>query len=149
MSTATIFNGIVDALITKTTASATYFGSPTAVVELDEHPAIPASRGELPKIYVIPVVEDGDDIDLKMGGPECWHNFSISVVGYYLGTDTTLSTDLRTTRNYGYLFLDMFRPDNRCDRGQIYNARLDCGYWVGGTVVVHYWVVKLKLKASI
>lgn len=146
----TAFNKIVDDILGKLTTNATALGGLTAAVERDEEPAVPAERGELPKAYVIPVVEGGDQINMTMGGPQTFHETVISVVAYYLGSDATFSTDLRNTRNYGYEFVDIFRSGNYADRGQIYNAKLDVGYWIsGGGFVIHYWIVKLGIKFEV
>ena len=130
-------------------ATATTLGSFATVLERDEHPAIAAERGQLPIGYVLPIIEGEDSIDMTMGGPQTFHTFPITAVAYYQGNDSTLQSDLRTTRDYAYNFVDLFRPGNYCDRGQIYNAKVKVGYWIGGTLVIHYWIVKLSMKMAV
>lgn len=161
-STATAMNAIIDDLKSLITASATDLGLnyTGGVYEWDEHPAVPAERGDLPCVYVIPVVEDGDTINMLVHAPEGKHNFSITVVAYYKGVEDSASqirTDLRTYRNYAYAFRDIFRYSN--DRigtkglamAHITQIKFDFGYWMppGGTPVVHFWIAKLKCTTII
>jgi hypothetical protein len=156
-STATAMNAMVDNLKSLITASATALGLNYTgnVWEWDEHPAIPAERGDLPVAYVIPVMEDGDIIRMKMGAEEAQHEFSVTVVCYYKGSEDTASqirTDLRTHRNYAYAFRDIFRYQGNyfgskgVGYAHIKEMKLDFGYWVppGGTPVIHFWIAKMK-----
>jgi len=150
----TVINKIVDALITDIqTATTLGLGAAPTVREWDEHPAIPAERGELPLAYVIPIVEGKDKIDMTMGGPNTFHTFPITFVAYYKGTTdsrTQVITDLRTTRNYAYSFIEYYRTKgNFIDRGQITSAELEAGYWEGGGNIIHFWIVKLNIKTSV
>lgn len=157
-------NTIVDDLKSLITASATALGLNYTgnVWEWDEHPAIPAERGDLPVAYVIPVMEDGDKINMLMGGPESKHEFSLTVVCYYKGTEDSASqirTDLRTHRNYAYAFRDIFRYSSKGDMigtagtamAHIKEMKLDFGYWMppGGTPVIHFWIAKMKCTTII
>ena len=142
---------MVDAAISTITASATALGGITQVLERDEHPAR-MNINDFPYACVIPVVEDGDTVDLLMGGPECRHDFSMTVVAYYLATSSTesgLQSDLRTYRNYGYDYLDLYSKANYMGNGQISDAKMDFGYWEAVDRVVHFWVVKWKMTAII
>lgn len=153
---------MVDNLKSLITASATALGLNYTgnVYEWDEHPAIPAERGDLPIAYVIPVMEDGDKINMMMSAVEGKHEFSMTVVCYYKGTEDTASsirTDLRTYRNYAYAFRDIFRynGDYFGSKGvgyaHIKEMKLDFGYWAppGGTPIVHYWIAKMKCTTII
>lgn len=161
-STATAINAIVDNLKSLITASATDLGLNYTgnVWEWDEHPAIPAERGDLPVAYVIPVMEDGDKINMLMGSVESRHEFSITVVCYYKGVEDSASqirTDLRTYRNYAYAFRDIFRykgdyfGTTGMAMAHIKEMKLDFGYWMppGGTPVVHFWIAKMKCTTII
>lgn len=161
-STATAINAIVDNLKSLITASATDLGLNYTgnVWEWDEHPAIPAERGDLPVAYVIPVMEDGDKINMLMGSVESRHEFSITVVCYYKGVEDSASqirTDLRTYRNYAYAFRDIFRYSHDyfgtagVAMAHIKEMKLDFGYWMppGGTPVVHFWIAKMKCTTII
>jgi len=155
MITATAFNSMVDGLKELITASATDLGLtyPPRIYEWDEHPAIPAERGELPVAYVIPLVEDGDSIDLLMGSPEGKHTFSMTVVCYYKGNEdnrTSIQSDLRTCRNYAYAFRDIFRYHgdyfgSTTGMAHIKKIKYDFGYWLppGGMPTIHFWVAKM------
>lgn len=156
-STATAMNAMVDNLKALITASATALGLNYTgnVWEWDEHPAVPAERGDLPVAYVIPVMEDGDIIRMKMGAEEAQHEFSVTVVCYYKGSEDTASqirTDLRTHRNYAYAFSDIFRYQGNyfgskgVGYAHIKEMKLDFGYWVppGGTPIIHFWIAKMK-----
>jgi hypothetical protein len=148
-STASTFNTMVDAGITMITSNATLLGGITKCIERDEHPAR-ANLSDFPYACIIPVVEDGDTVDLLMGGPECRHDFSMTVVAYYLATssnETGLESDLRTYRNYGFDYLDLYAPSNWMGIGQIVDAKLDFGYWEAVDRVVHFWVCKWKMTA--
>jgi len=160
-STATAMNAMVDNLKALITASATALGLNYTgnVWEWDEHPAVP-ERGDLPVAYVIPVMEDGDIIRMKMGAEEAQHEFSVTVVCYYKGSEDTASqirTDLRTHRNYAYAFRDIFRYNGNyfgskgVGYAHIKEMKLDFGYWVppGGTPVIHFWIAKMKCTTII
>lgn len=161
-STATAINAIVDDLKSLLTENATALGLnyTGSVYEWDEHPAIPAERGDLPCAYVIPVMEDGDKINMLMGGPEGRHEFSMTVVCYYKGVEDSASqirTDLRTYRNYAYAFRDVFRTHGDyigtagLVMAHVKEMKLDFGYWMppGGTPIVHFWIAKLKCTTII
>lgn len=147
-TTSAVIDEEVDDLISKM-YTATTLGSFATVLERDEHPAVAAERGQLPIAYVLPILEDGDKIDMTMGGPQTFHTFSMTAVAYYRGEDTTLLADLRTTRGYAYNFVDIFLAGNYLKRAQIYSAKVDVGYWIGGTFPIHYWICKLSVKLAV
>ncbi len=161
-TTSTAINAIVDNLKTLITNNATTLGLnyTGGVYEWDEHPAVPAERGDLPCAYVIPVIEDGDRINLLMGSVEGKHEFSITVVAYYKGVEDSASqvrTDLRTYRNYAYEFRDVFRTNGDyigsagVAMAHIKEMKLDFGYWLppGGTPIIHFWIAKLRCTTII
>jgi hypothetical protein len=90
---------------------------------------------------------------MTMGGPNTFHTFPITVVAYYMGNADSraqVTTDLRTTRNYAYSFIEYYRTKgNYISRGQITGAELEAGYWEGGSNIIHYWIVKLNIKTSV
>jgi len=147
-TTSSVIDAAVDDLMNKM-MNATTLGTFATVLERDEHPAVAAERGQLPIGYVLPIIEDGDAINMTMGGPQCFHTFSMTALAYYRGDDTTLQSDLRTTRDYAYNFIDLFRTGNYCQSAQVTGAKVDVGYWIGGTFPIHYWVCKLSMKLAV
>ena len=145
-SSASTFNAIVDSVITAL-STATTIGSPTAVKEKDEHPAIASDNGTLPMVYVVPLIEGKDIINMTMGDKvnHAYHTFPISIVGYYDMPDIDVS--LRIVRTYGLNALDIFMDKQSLPVGQIVGASLEGGYWVGGGKVIHYWILGLSIKA--
>ncbi len=145
MSTYTKINAAVDAMNAMLSA-ATDLGWATGITihEKDEHPAIPADRGELPKVYNIPVMEGGMEIDTKIDSA-AQINFPMTIVAYYLGTD--VDTDLRTTRNYGLNLIDKFRTTNNFGEAWLTGPiHLDVGYWQAVDRIIHYWACKIDFK---
>ena len=144
MSTYTKINTAVDAMNTMLSA-ATDLGWATGITihEKDEHPIIPAERGELPKVYNIPVMEGGMEIDTTID-TAMYLSFPMTIVAYYLGTD--VDTDLRTTRNYGLNFVDKLRTTNNFGEAWLTGAHLDVGYWEAVDRVIHYWACKVEFK---
>lgn len=155
MTSSTSINSIVDSVVSDLeTASTTLgLGATPKVYERDEHPASALSRGDIPCAYVIPLLEGGDTIGLHIDDLPHKHDFAITVTAYYMGNDTTVSqlaTDLRTTRNYGYAFVDIYKTKTRgayfTGGGWVKSFKLDVGYWIsGGGQVVHFWIVKMNV----
>lgn len=156
MTTSTIINAIVDSVITDLTSFGTTtlgLGSSPRVYERDESPAVAMNRGDIPCAYVIPLIEGGDMISTDIDDLPHQHDFPITVTAYYMGNDVTSSqliTDLRTVRNYGYNYIDIYKTKTGgpylSSGGQIKNFKLDVGYWIsGGGQVVHFWIVKMMV----
>ncbi len=158
--TSTAINAIVDGLITLITNNGTTLGlgsSGTKVYEWDEHPMIPAERGDLPVCYVIPVVEGGDNINMAMGSADGIHNFNITVAAYYWDDQTLPSqirSDLRTYRNYAYAFRDLFRTSgdyfgDSTNKAHVWALKLEPGYFLAAGGMIHFWIATLKCKTII
>lgn len=145
-SASSTFNAVVDSIITSL-SSATTIGTPSGVYERDEHPAIPANEGALPIVYVVPLVEGKDVVNMTLGDKVnyAYHTFPVNIVGYYEMPD--VATSLRTVRNYAYNALDVFLAKQSLPVGQIVGASVEVGYWVGGGKVIHYWILGLSIKA--
>ena len=154
-TSASVVNAIVDDLINDLSSNATTVGLsyPARVYERDEHPQAALNRGDLPCAYVIPFMEGGSIIKTDID-PVHEFIFPLTVTAYYLGTDVTssaLATDLRTTRNYGLAFTDLYltktRGEHFSGQGWIKDGfKVDVGYWIsGGGKVVHYWIVKMTV----
>lgn len=154
-TTSDAFTAIINDLKGKITTNATALGFATTVVvsERDEDPAVVAELGQLPKAYVIPIVEGQDDIDFTMGGPEFMHKFPITVYAYYLGSgaeDTSgLDTDVVNLRTYAMNFIDIFRAGDYCNQAQLIDGRLDLGYAILGGRLIYTWIWKLTFTAII
>lgn len=155
MTTYSRINTIVDAVITDLqTATTLGLGSSPKVYERDEHPQAALNRGDLPCAYVIPIMEGGDEVSPGVQTTSYRHEFPITVTAYYMGNDLTatqLGTDLRTTRNYAYQYVDYYLTKSggrTVGGGHIKKFKVDVGYWVsGGGQVVHYWIVKMDVTA--
>lgn len=145
-SAASTFNGIVDSIVSAL-QTATTIGSPTAIKEKDEHPAIASDNGTLPMVYVVPLVEGVDRIDMTLGDKVnyAYHTFPVNIIGFYDLPD--VDTSLRTCRNYAYNALDLFLNKQSLPVGQIVGASVEVGYWIGGGKVIHYFVLGLSIKA--
>jgi hypothetical protein len=65
-------------------------------------------------------------------------------------TTSALQSDLRTTRDYAYNFVDYYKTKTGgqylATGGQIKDWKVDVGYWIsGGGQVVHFWIVKMNV----
>ena len=99
-------------------------------------------------------MEGGDEVSPGVQTTSYRHEFPITVTAYYMGNDLTatqLGTDLRTTRNYAYQYVDYYLTKSggrTIGGGHIKKFKVDVGYWVsGGGQVVHYWIVKMDVTA--
>ena len=146
-STSSTFNTVVDSVITRLATATTIGVASSNIYERDESPAIPANEGRLPAIYVIPLVEGKDVIDMTMGFPEVgFHSFPINIVAYYEMPD--VSGSLRTVRNYAYNAYDVFLNGwQSLGYGEITGMTVEVGYNVVVDKIIHYWILVLNIKS--
>ena len=149
MATSDDINGIIDTVISRLTTNVTSLGGSASspIVEGDE---LPAQIREFPAFYVIPLISGGDHISQKMSGSPRFHEFHLTVVGVY--KSNSISSLLRSVRNYGYAAVDLFSLENQ----KITNAEglsayclnpvLEVNYHYANGSFIHTWAVDLSLK---
>lgn len=151
MATYTYINAVVSAATNRIYTNRGSLGSFTTVVgEKDEHPAVPAERGELPKINVIPIGGETARFTHNISGSsiDLFHEFPIIIVGYY--RNQSIDDYLSTVRTYGYNCLDLFTGTNR-QVGQAYvtDGTIEFGYWEVVDQVIHFFIIRLNMEIII
>ena len=113
-STKTLFNGVVDAVITRINTNKVVLGV-GGVEERAEDPAVMDKvRQYGGYCYVIPLAEGRDRMDVMQGGTkDMYHNFSFNVTSYFDSTAVILAADslvtsLRATRNLAFDLIDNY-----------------------------------------
>ena len=145
MSSIDLINNFVDGVKVKLAASTT-LGTPTRISERDEDPAVLSQAGDMPILIVIPLADRADRLRWTMGGDELYHDFSISIIGYYL--DQNLIENLRTLRGYGFACLDLFRGvDSMIGGCHIYSATLDVGYFSMIDYPIYRFILTMNVKS--
>ena len=147
MGSIDLINNFVDGVKVKLNAANVELGGFTKISERDEDPsALVRTKSYLPILIVIPLADRPDRIRWTMGGDEVYHDFSISIVGYYIFSD--IDTALRTLRGYGFNCMDLFRGDNSMIGGcHIYSATLDVGYFVLENFPIYRFVLTMNVKS--
>jgi hypothetical protein len=149
-----LFNGIVDAIITKITTNKTALGI-GGVEERAEDPAVMDKVRQYGSYcYVIPLAEGRDRMDNMQGSPgkEMYHNFSINVTSYFDSTSTILTADsltssLRATRDLAFGLIDLFNgDDNQVGKGFIYRFELEQGYYEIVDRIITTYNIKMYVK---
>lgn len=145
MSAVTTINNFTDAVIAKLNANKASLGNFTRISERDEDPAYLSNSLDMPILIVIPLADRPDRMRMTMGSTEMYHDFSISIVGYYLFEN--LDTAIRTLRGYGYNCIDLFRGSDALEGGcHIYSATLDVGYSVIIDNPVYRFILTMNVK---
>lgn len=150
MATYEFIDSVVDAMISRIQTNITTLGgtSSTPVTEGDE---LPERVTIFPSIFIIPLIEGGDQMETKPGGVKnVFHDFTITVVGLYKAT--TVSELMRTTRQYGYTLADLFSNENYKVNGtkggaQFLFPRVQPAYYRVGDKIIHSWSVRFKCKS--
>ena len=146
MGSIDLINKFVDGVKEKLNAANTELGGFTRISERDEDPAVLSTSNDMPILIVIPLADRPDRIRWTMGGDDLYHDFSISIVGYYLFDN--LDTALRTIRGYGFNCLDLFRGDDSMIAGcHIYSATLNVGYFVMIDYPIYRFILTLNVKS--
>jgi hypothetical protein len=141
-------NSVVDEIVTLLSTNSATLGGLLGVLERDEEPAVPASNHSLPWAYVIPIMEGGDHLTSTIDTTAVYHEFPITVLGYYEMPDIDKAS-LRLTRQYGYTAFDIIRQHESgvLGAGGLVEADLDVGYWVSVDVIVHFFILKCMFKS--
>ena len=144
MVAVTYINAVIDEIKTRLNSNVATLGNFTRISERDEDPAILSTSGDMPIFIVIPLADRADRIKMTMGdGGEVYHDFSISIVGYYLYDN--LDDNIRTLRGYGYNCLDLFRGLNsKIATAQVYSATLDIGYFIITDYPIYRTILTLR-----
>jgi hypothetical protein len=150
MTTSATVNNIITTMMARITSNITSFGgtATTPVVEGDNEPA---AVDIFPSIYIVPLINGGDHMTQHMNDSALWHEFPVTIVGFY--KDYTVTNSLRTTRNYGYAMVDLFSgPSNYKITGTVGGAvvvdwNMEPMYWRVADYIVHNFVVRLSLKS--
>lgn len=140
-----IFKSVVD----KLGANLADIGSPATIGDRDEDPMVVANDGQLPAVYAIPLIEGYDDISMTMGSqPVAYHDFPISVVGYYRADNTYPYN--KTVRRYAYNALELFsNHGDTFGNAWVYHASIETGYFTAIDYIIHYFVLELHFKALV
>jgi hypothetical protein len=141
VSSYTMMSEILTDLSTKLT-SATTIGGISSVSYYPEHPAIPADRNQLPKAYVLPIVEGGGNWDTSpMPGLDA--EFPITILAYY----ELPANSLLTLTQYALNFIDiLYNAGQYIKQGQIDKMDLEFKQWGSGDTLIHMWILKLHIK---
>lgn len=148
-STKDLFNDAVDAFITRVNSNLTALGI-GGVEERAEDPAVMDKvRRYGSYMYVIPLAEGRDRMDVLPGGTkDMYHNFSMNVTAYFDYTGTALETALRTTRDHGFDLIDLFNgDDNQVGLVFFYRFELEQGYYEIVDRIIHTYNVKFFAKS--
>ena len=133
-----------DAVITVLEDNKASLGNFTRISERDEDPAVLSTSGDMPILIVIPLADRSDRVKWTIGGTELWHDFSITIIGYYLYNN--LDDEIVTLRKYGYAALELFRGTGaHLGNGHIYSGNLDVGYFVMVDYPIYRWVLTLQV----
>jgi hypothetical protein len=147
MASVTYINEAVDAVKAALNANVVALGNFTRISERDEDPAVLSTSGDMPIMVVIPLADKPDRMRLTMGtSGEVYHDFSISIIGYYLYAN--LDDDIRTLRGYGYTCFDLFRGsgDPHLGNAHVYAASLDVGYFVMVDYPIYRFICTLNVR---
>jgi len=145
MGSIDLINEFVDGVKVKLNAASSSLGNFTRISERDEDPNVISQSRDMPILIVIPLADRPDRIRWTMGGDELYHDFSISIIGYYLFTDIDA---LRTVRGYGYNCLDLFRGTNSMIANcHIYSATLNVGYFVIIDYPIYRFILTMNVKS--
>lgn len=118
----------------------------SSVYEKDEDPAIALENGNVPAIYVVPLAEGGDMMNSSIGIQEIWHEFPMTIYAYYRESD--IDSGLIAVRGYAYNLIDhLFGTGLTGTDANIRAAKLDVGYYVVVDYIVHYFIIKITIKA--
>ena len=154
MTTKTLFNNIVDGFVAVVNANLVALG----VGGVEERAEDPAVLDKVRKyggyMYVIPLAEGRDRMDVMQGSPgkEMYHNFSMNVTSYFDYTSATMSagsltSSLRLTRDYAFDLIDMFNgDDNQIAKGFVYRFELEQGYYEIVDRIIYTYNVKFFMK---
>jgi hypothetical protein len=146
MGSIDLINNFTDEVILRLNANKATMGNFTRISERDEDPQYLSNSKDMPILIVIPLADRPDRIKMTMGGTEMYHDFSISIVGYYLFQN--LDTAIRTLRGYGYNCVDLFRGGNSKVAGcHVYSATLDVGYFIIVDNPVYRFILTMQVKA--
>lgn len=158
MTTAATIDAIVSGIISRLTANITSLGG-TAQTPVREGDEEPAAVDIFPSLYVVPLVGSGDHMTQHMNSSALFHEFPVSIIGYY--KDYSVSAGLRTVRGYGYCVIDLFAgPTNYKINGTVTvegepvtlggavvtDWSLEPMYFRVADYIVHVFVVRLTLK---
>jgi hypothetical protein len=148
MASITYINAATDAVIARLNAAKSTLGNFTRITERDEDPAVLSTSGDMPIMVVIPLADRPDRVSMTMGdtGGELRHDFSISIIGYYLYEN--LDDNLRTLRGYAFTILDLFRlgANSQVGSAHVYSATVDVGYFVMIDYPVYRAIITLNCK---
>jgi hypothetical protein len=154
MATKDVFNGVVDAFLTKINLNLTTLG----IGGVEERAEDPAVLDKVRKyggyMYVIPLAEGRDRMDNMQGSPgkEMYHNFSMNVTTYFDYTAATMSdksliSSLRKTRDYAFTLVDLFNgDDNQMGKGFVFRFELEQGYYEIVDRIIYTYNVKFFIK---
>ena len=150
MTTSATINSVIDAMISRITTNIASFGG-TATTPVQEGDEEPAAVDIFPSLYVVPLVGSGDIMTQHMNSSALFHEFPLTVIGFY--KDYSVAGSLRTTRNYGYAMIDLFAgPVNYKINGTVGGAvvtswTLEFMYWRVADYIVHNFVARFVIKS--
>jgi len=152
MTTATLVNSFVDAVIARLNSNLTPLGGVLSVVEKAEDPGVIADTvADLPIIYVVPMADTWEKpVAIITGGSDAGNqhlNFPILISGYY-EFDEVKPRDIR---NYAYTCLDIFashhgRIDVVTTAASATGFEVKAGYFIVNGHLIHAFKVKMYLK---
>jgi len=152
MSSQSEIYAFIDAVKTRLTTNTATIGSPT-VYERDDKPfKVADGTMELPILYVIPLADAGDDIDMQWNTNSLEHDFKFSILGYYEAAVADLNSSAGLTQRrliLGYLFniVDLFKGTGAfITSGNIYSASLEQGYFDDKGVIVAGGIITFSVK---
>ena len=119
MPTSEDFNAIVDGMKAVLTTNITSLGGTAGTTPILEGDEMPAAIRSFPTIYIIPLGGGPDQITTKQSNSPRFHEFSVIIAGAY--KSATISSMLRTVRNYGFAAMDMFSLHGQAVSGVYYD----------------------------
>jgi hypothetical protein len=155
MATKQLFNGIVDAVVTRIDTNKVALGI-GGVEERAEDPAVMDKVRQFGSYcYVIPLAEGRDRMDVMQGSPgkEMYHNFSFNVTSYFDSTSAIMTADslvssLRLTRDYAFDLIDLFNgDDSQIGLGFVYRFELEQGYYEIVDRIITTYNIKFYVKS--
>ena len=145
MTSTAYINLVTDGVISTLNANKAALGDFVTIYERDQEPSVLADHKDLLPVLVVMPLTNPDSVKMTMGGSEMYHNFSLSITGYY--SFDNLTDDIRTMRGYAYDCLDLFRGTNsKVSHAHVYSGSVNPGYFVMVDTPIYKWIVRLNMK---
>jgi hypothetical protein len=113
-------NSVIDGMKAVLNTNLTNLGGTAGVTLILEGDELPALIRSYPTIYIVPLSGSADQITTKQSGGPRFHEFSVIIAGAY--KSATISSMLRTVRNYGYICADLFTLSGQAVSGIYYTS---------------------------